>query len=473
MSGVAFEGWGGGGAAIPNPLPVARGGTGAQDVAGILATLGLAGALPVNADLVRRFGVPLLEGGWAPALWGSAPGFAPGAAVTRPSAATAFVDGALAEFVAGAPRWADWTDRSNGARALLVGGQRTNAVPNPRAEGLVPGSPGTLPTGWANPTSQTGLTRTLSAAAFGTATGIGIRLAGTATNTGTTFVEFTTRVAAPAAASGQRRAGALWLRLASGSTAGVAAILLRYFALTSGGSPLTAVQSANLVGQLDGTWRLFQLPATLPVDATTGRAVLGLGTQFTNGATGDIALEAALPQDEPDCGFASSPILPPPGTLAAATRLADALPALPVSGPATVLIEAALPSLPTASDGNMLLAQFDGGTDADRLRVHLQGGGTSLVAGRVVGGAPADAMPLGAVAAGTRFALALRHDGAGTLGAAMTGGAVQTLGGGLAGVTALLLGNNRAGVSPLFGLVRQARLFGRALSDAELLAAVA
>ena len=55
----------------------------------------------------------------------------------------------------------------------------------------------------------------------------------------------------------------------------------------------------------------------------------------------------------------------------------------------------------------------------------------------------------------------------------MTGGAVQTLGGGLAGVTALLLGNNRAGVSPLFGLVRQARLFGRALSDAELLAAVA
>ena len=138
-----------------------------------------------------------------------------------------------------------------------------------------------------------------------------------------------------------------------------------------------------------------------------------------------------------------------------------------------MLLEGVLPNLPTSADGNMMLAQFDAGTDADRIRVHVPAGGTQIIAGRVVGGVVTDATALGTITAGGRFAVALRHDGAGTLGAVMTGGAVQTLGGALAAPNALLLGNNRAGTSPLFGLIRQARLFPRALSDAELLAAVA
>lgn len=453
MSGLALEGWGGGGgAAIPNPLPVARGGTGAQDVAGVLAALGLAGAAPVNAELVRRFGLPILDGGFAGASWGAAPGFAPGAAVQRASAATAVVDGLLAEFAAGSARWADWLDRTNGQRALLLGGQRTNSVPNPRGEG----AGGTPPTGWALP-SPRGVTHTFTPATVDGVQGVVWSLSGTPNSTAGSDLQFEV---GETLAPGLLVTTSVFHRLVSGVLP-FSTLTLRLGSETPGtATPLTP------------TGALVRATNTVTAAGTAYRCRLGFAFPDTVTPV-SCALFFGWPQREMGAAFASAPILPPAGTLAASTRLADALPALPVAGPATVLIECAVPTLPPAGSANMMLAQFDAGTDTDRIRVHLPAGGTSLVAGRVVGGVATDAAALGSVTAGGRFAVALRHDGAGTLGAAMTGGSVQTLGGGLAGVTSLLLCNNRAGASPLFGLVRQARLFPRSLSDAELLAAVA
>lgn len=455
-------------AGVPLPLPIALGGTGSTDIAGLQAALGVTASLPANAGLVERSGIPLIEGGWAPLLFGAAPGFAPGAAVARASAGTGTVDGAQAEFAAGAPRWVDWPGGTNRARALLLGGQRTNSLRNPRAEGAVAGTPGTAPTFW---TLSSGQGINSSVVGSGVEAGrpyVDVRWSGTATGTGSVRPTFDA-AATVAALTGQTWTGSLFIALVGGSLAGTTGnIGLRMEELSSGGTVLVAAPLTAMVPT--GAAQRFTVSRAF---ADPGTAFTRLALQFSAASTGsviDFTLRLSAPQLEQG-GFASAPILPPPGTLAASTRLADVLPALPLDGPATLRLEGVVPTLPGAADGNMMLAQFDAGADTDRLRLHLPAGGTQLVAGRVVGGTATDAAALGTVTPGARWVALLRHDGAGTLGACMSGASsVTTLAGGLAGVTSLLLGNNRAGTSPLFGLIRSARAWPRALSDAEMLA---
>ncbi len=63
--------------------------------------------------------------------------------------------GSLVEYAADVPRF------NGSSTRLLIEGQRTNSLRNPRLEGGVAGSPGTYPTNVSRPTTLRGCTQTL------------------------------------------------------------------------------------------------------------------------------------------------------------------------------------------------------------------------------------------------------------------------------------------------------------------------
>lgn len=239
---------------------------------------------------------------------------------TRASTAT-FIDsaGVLQTAATDVPRF-DHNPTTGESLGLLVEEQRTNSIRNNTMVGAVAGTPGTLPTNWADGMSAgaNGITR--SVVGTGTENGIAYldyRLSGTATAAFNVnlFADSQTSIAA---LSGQTWAQSVYVKLASGSLTGISSINNQLCENNVGGTFLvsTNVQfvptGAALITQRSVITRTLNNASTAWVNAL-------LQININSGVAIDITLRIGLPQLEQGA-FATSVI---PTTTAAATRSAD------------------------------------------------------------------------------------------------------------------------------------------------------
>lgn len=375
-------------------------------------------------------------------------------------------------FVAHAPRFQGLAAR------LLIEGQRTNGIRNPRAAGAVAGAPGTLPTNWTGSTAADGIARQV--VGTGVEAGIpylDIRFSGTPTATGSGVNARPETAGAIAAASGQTWTSSFFLRLVAGSLANIT--VNRQLGEFQGATFLVATQSAITPTAAPLAAQRFQHTRTLN-NASTNAVAESIFLTYTVGLAIDVTLRIGAPQIEQGA-FASSPILPPVGAPAAATRGGDLLTAplsglgIGAGGTCTVLLSAMIPQLAPAGVHQAIL-QLDDGSDANRLLLRHQAGGASLVANRVTAGVAGAGVTAGSIAPGTPFRAGIACNGAGRIAASLEGAAaVAQTGGPTSGLTRLLVGSSGAtgGAEALFGEIGTLRVLPYALADAALAAAVA
>ncbi|HZF75128.1 MAG TPA: hypothetical protein VE033_04745, partial [Acetobacteraceae bacterium] len=343
------------------------------------------------------------------------------------------------------------------AGRLLVEGQRTNLIRNPRGEGVAPGTraPGaqTDPaTNWRLVNRGSGLSLDVSAISADGMTGLRLRYHGTTgASPATETLEFDTRngIAAPA---GTVLTGSFLWRLAAGT--------LPQGSFQMGPRIVTLNASAAFVdlayspaAHPDATLR--RSAHTMTAGAGVVNAVVGMHLQTFPASTAlDFTIDVFWPQLEA-APFASTPILPPAGTPGASTRGADTVTApfgtLFPSGAGTVLVSCMVPQA-AASGLDQTILHLDDGTLNNRFRLYMPNSSTAIVGARSLAGTQVVGTQAGATVPGTPFAVGISFDGTGRMTYALAGGAVQSVTGGpAAGLTTLRVGTNAAGAAAIFG----------------------
>lgn len=325
---------------------------------------------------------------------------------TRASAATAMNSaGNLTEFASGAPRIND--------RGLQIEGIGTNLVRNPRCEGAVVGSPGTLPTYW-SVSSVAGLTQTVvGSGAENGVPGVYLRFSGTASAGGSVIILFDNTITA---AQNDVVTASVFTKITAGT-----AIDARV-ALSERSSSQTFLIDSSALYTPTTTLQRLTHTRTL-TDAAVAYVRHQITFTVTNGQTVDFTLFIGGPQCEKSPA-ATSLILPPVGSPAQATRAAEDCiftRAVPVAFSKSFV---AIPRRYPIPSGTEVLWQVDDGTTNNRIYVGRQYTGVvSLIA--VVGGVTTANLTIGTVAENTEFKLAIRaanNDWA----ASLNGGAVVT-----------------------------------------------
>jgi hypothetical protein len=355
---------------------------------------------------------------------------------------------------------------SGAARRLLVGGQRTELIRNPRFEGAtlgVIGAGGVAPT---HMTLTPGANQTVEIIAIGTVQGlpcIELEIVAIAASSGTFSIEAGSSI--PLAASTTYTASG-FCQITGGSLTNVALFALRgrTDAVVAVNGPQASFSGASATEMT----RAVAAPFTTAADATLGRVQL----LFNTSGAATTRFRLAAPQFEVG-GFASSPILPAVGTPAASTRGADLLSAtlsalgVGANGACTVLGTFMLPQNAPAGNAQSLL-EIDAGSILNRYLVRNDAGTAGLNLYRVTAGAGALAAG-GSITAGTAFRLGISVDGAGRAAASLNGAAaVAVTGGPTSGLTTLRIGANAIGTENMFGEVGSLRVLPYVLSDADL-----
>jgi hypothetical protein len=338
------------------------------------------------------------------------------------------------------------------AQRLRREGARTNGVRNPRCEGAVTGTPGTLPTNWTL-NAATGLTREVVGS--GVANGlpyVDIRVYGTPTATTGQLIAVETANGVPAS-SGQTWTSSASLALVGGSTTGLTN--LRWNVAATNGTSPTESSSTSIISTISGTLQRFTTTRTLNNAGTTNIRA-GVEYNYSSGVPIDFTVRIAAPQME-QALFASTPILPPVGTPGDSTRGADLITAalsdlgIAATGASVWIGEAMIPQAAPAGV-DQIIWQMDDGTDNNRIALVNPTGGLTLVLRRTTGGVTVSSASLGTVTAGTAFNLGLAVDGAGRAVARLNTGAMQAVTGCVtSGLTTARCGDNASGTSPLFG----------------------
>jgi hypothetical protein len=357
---------------------------------------------------------------------------------------------------------------------LLFQGQRTNSVPNPRCEGVVAGTPGTMPTGWffvVNPAP----TVTIAAQTRNGIAGMLLTLSGTAIASASFQTSFHTTY--PAASVGQAWTGSFFYQVDSVSGFGATPFVqVRVEERTNAGVQLAA--SATNANVPPNTFGRLLHTRTLN-NALTEAVRLVLGTSpATVGDACALTMWIGWPQLELGA-FASTPILPATGTPAASTRGADLVSTTLASrgiggnGACTVIGTAMIPQNAPSGEDQMIV-QIDDGTDNNRFRIRNLAGGATIVAGDVNAGSATDATSAGSMTAGTLFRWGISIDGLGRIASCVNGGTVQvSTGGPTSGLTTLRIGNSLAGTAGLFGELGAIRVIPYLVTDAQLTTLVA
>ena len=375
---------------------------------------------------------------------------------------------AWSEFLADLPRPAGTAQR------LLIEGQRTNGVRNPRAEGAAVGVPGTLPTNWTL-TVGGGLVReVVGAGTLNGIAGVHVRVSGTTTAAAGQLiaVEATNAISA---ASGQTWAASALIALTAGSTANLTS--LRWNIVGTNGTSATETTNLSVVGSITATPQRFAVTRTLN-NAGTTHVRAGVEYTYALGAVIDFTVFIGWPQLE-QAAAASTPALPPAGTPGAATRGADLVTAtlaalgLPGSGACTLLWTGVVPQAAPAS-APLTLLQLDDGTANNRYLLRVAAGGSSVAVNRVTAGVAAGDAALSTMTPGTPFRAGIAIDAAGRMAGSFNGAAaVAVTGGPTSGLTTLRVGGEVGGGNALFGEVGSLRVLTTPMSDAALVAAVA
>lgn len=351
------------------------------------------------------------------------------------------------ELGADAPRF------HGSARRLLVGGQRTNTVRNPRAEG----SP---PTNWVV-TPLAGLTTTFISS--GVADGINFatyEVSGTPTATTGSLLAFDTSIMA---AASEVWSGSAFIGLDPTFSNDVSGMqfALRLFAVSDPAGTSFTPTTAALSGQRVVTTRTMPASTTTVQPRIRYSGTLGVPVLFRIRVGWPLCERAA---------FASSPVLPPIGGPAASTRGADMLSAslsslgIAVTGAGTILLSCLVPQ----SGHGYTLVQVDDGTESNRLGVVSLPSATQLRASRNTAGAGAG-IDIGTQSTAAVFRLGMSLDGAGRMAVSLNGAAVLSVSGApIVGLTTLRISNNSVGTGPAFLELAHLRVLRFAVSDAGL-----
>ena len=293
-----------------------------------------------------------------------------GITFSRASTATFFNSlGVLTTASSGVARF-DYNPSTLQPRGLLIEEQRTNSIRNNTMQGAVAGTPGTLPTNWAEVGGGLG---TLTRQIVGTGTENGItyidlKFSGT---TSTVSVGYAFEaVGGIAASNGQTWTNSFWCKLVAGSAANITSVNSLIEERTGAGGFL-----ANTVSAISPTATLTRFPQTFTLNAgaTVGQVRGGFILLFSSGVAIDITLRIGLPQLELGA-FATSVI---PTTTTALTRNADVASMtgtnfsswFNAAGIGTLFAQAASRSTSTA---NALITQIDSGSSADIFGIYHQ-----------------------------------------------------------------------------------------------------
>ncbi len=337
---------------------------------------------------------------------------------------------------------------------LLIEGQRTNLFTNPRCEGAVAGIPGTAPTNWVATSSGALVTREI----HGVVLDNGLEMLDVSYTLTAGAADVLIRHVDQTAVISQPVTGTFFARLVSG-TPPPSQVLWQ-----DGG---TAVVGPTFT--IDGTLRPYTLSTTSSAGATFARWTM----RFQPGGAAFTWRMLVSVQQFEVAAFASTPILPPVGTPGASTRGSDIVTAplasLGVSSQGTFLGTFMLPQAAPAS-ANQFLIQIENGNDV--YRVFNITGAPSIRGGRVTSGVTST-VTLADMTPGTAFRVGFTFDSAGRMALSMEGAAPTIVTGGPAGMVTLRVGNNTGNAAPMFGECRFFQAIPRALSDAELAAAVA
>lgn len=358
---------------------------------------------------------------------------------------------------------------------LLIGGQRSNGVRNPRAEGGVVGNPGTMPTNW----SQTGPGLSREIVGIGVEGGIpyiDLRIFGTSTSTFYTFTGDAIS-AHTSAANGQAWTASIFARLISGT---VRTTRAHFRQQDSGGVDLGDV-IANLTVPTTGALGACRMVGTATLtNASTARLFSFFQVLFSSGTVIDDTWRLGFPQLELGA-FASTPILPPVGTPGASTRGTDIVTAplsalgIPASGACTVLWRGAFDA--TNIGTQQTVAAIDDGS-ANRHEIRLSGSGLPEII-RVTAGTPVSQTFGGpAPTPGAIVRAGISIDGTGRLAGVVagynSGAALNVTGGPTSGLTTFRLGTSQTGAArEMWGTTERLQVLPRVVSDAELAALVA
>ncbi|WP_159347634.1 phage head spike fiber domain-containing protein [Roseomonas harenae] len=319
------------------------------------------------------------------------------------------------------------------ARRLIVEGARTNQFTNPRSEGAVPGlvgAGGQLPTG-GSVAGDAGLsTEVVGTGAEDGLPYVELRIFGTPT---ASIYQLNHGGGTTPIAEGQIWTYSLFIRVTGGSTNGVNHFAPAFVTNMNVGIPTgTALRNCRV----SASWSI----------ASTGNSTGRLRISLATGQPVDMTFRLAVPQLELGA-FASSPILPPAGTMAVSTRAADvpayALPA--AAQPRGTLIGTFILPQAAASGTEQGLLQLDDGGDGNRVILRNAAGGAAVEAALVSGGVTAAVLAGGTMSPGTPFRAALAWDPSGVA-LCMAGGAVQSAAAPPAGLARLLVGHAAAGL---------------------------
>jgi hypothetical protein len=232
-----------------------------------------------------------------------------GVTFSRAAVSNGFAGGVLTAFASGQPAMCD-----NG---WLLQPASNNQVRNPRAEGAVVGTPGTLPTNWTK-TNSTGLA--WNVIGIGTDSGmpyIDVQLVGTPTNTVANWINFEPSPGAVIAAPGDYWCGSVYAKIVAGSTTNLSS----YYAVLSA-NPAGNQYGSRQPNATDPLWRQRSCPiiSALPSNVTS----VGIGFRVMIAATGvavNCTFRLACPQLERNSVvIPSSVMLPPAGTPGVSSR---------------------------------------------------------------------------------------------------------------------------------------------------------
>ncbi|MBU8547291.1 MULTISPECIES: hypothetical protein [Roseomonadaceae] len=365
------------------------------------------------------------------------------------------------EYGADVPRF------SGSARRLLIEGQRTNGIRNPRAQGAAIGSPGTAPTHWVISGTGSGITRQIMDT--GTENGlawIDLRFSGTNSAGSTLQLSISPEAGtANAASPGETWTSSSFVRLVGGSLTGLTSVAQVMRARDAGGVSI-GVESIAMVptGASLGSQRWH---ATLTMPALAAFAHSEVLLTIPAAGTIDVTLRVACPQQEL-APFVSSPILPLVGSPGASTRGMDLvstpLASLGVAGPCTVLWAGQIPAL----SGEAYLFHLDDGGNTNRIAMPVQASGAVRVR------SPGTTLKAnaGTITAGVPFAVGLSVDGTGSGSVLLRGDSIQPLVALSTDLTTLRLGSSATGTNNLFGEIRHLRVLPFAMTGSQMEAAL-
>ena len=359
------------------------------------------------------------------------------------------------------PRF-DYDPVTLACEGLLIEEQRTNSIRNNTMQGAVAGTPGTLPTNWAEIGAGLGtLVRTIATGIENGISYVDIKFTGT---TSTVSVGYSSSAIGDIAASNaQTWTGSGYYKIVAGSTTNIANTFQIIEERTGAGAFIGNTTSAFTP---TATLTRFTQTHTLAGGATVGQVRSGFLVSFSSGAAIDITLRIGLPQLELGA-FATSVI---PTTTTAVTRAADVAVIQGANfsnwynqSEGTLYADSA-PQMSNA--GSYTIVEAGDGTANNRLglfKLTTTGNASFAV---LVGGAVQVSTNNGAWSATGKMAAAYKID---DFASAFNGGAVATDTNGLIpAVTQLTIGRRQDGASILNGHIARIAYYSTRQPNATL-----